>query len=49
MTFAYFSIEIAISGGIKIFETFGAKRKSKEIEYSKETEYETPVIPEEED
>lgn len=47
MTFAYFSIETAISGGIKIYETFTVKRKSKATtEYSRETIIdETPVIP----
>lgn len=30
VTFAYFSIEIVVSAGIKIFEVFSVKRKKKE-------------------
>lgn len=42
VTFAYFGIDCIVSGGIKISETFGVKRKSKEVEC-----YE-PAQPEEE-
>lgn len=42
VTFAYFSIEAIVSAGIKIYEKFTVKRKSKT------SESETPEEPEEE-
>ena len=46
VTFAYFSIEIVVSAGIKIFESF--KRKSK-YDMPKTDEYYTPEEPGESD
>jgi hypothetical protein len=42
VTFAYFSIEVIVSGGIKIYETFKIKRKKKAEE--SETEVETEEV-----